>query len=460
MTGLGALGGLYFSGRPTFASSVYHKDRFFIFCNFGGGWDLLLGLDPRDPTIYPASAIAQTQIQLDYDRIDGQLAHTDGSPNPNGASLNSLGLITTDSNGNPFSNQKMRFGPAIGNMRNHTDCIAVVNGMSMNTLSHTVGQRYILTGRPPEGLNANGSSMATWLAYLLGQENPIPNLVFNLETYNRDVDVWASGMRVSSIADLVQSLRPGEFQLSATEMEQIDHLMLEFASRDVSERSYNLRAANTNRMAANNLIDYRYDELMNLSANTPEMMAFRDYFGVNPNDLGSPQAQAASACLAITNKVSRTVSVQASGDLDTHGQNWADFQAINQQAGWNVVARMIDYLKSVEYEDTGETWMEHVTILCTSDFSRTPLINPSGGRDHHLLGSCLMAGAGIVPGVYGESTNVGHRPFTTNLLTGETDENGEVILPQHIARTLFKIAGVEDDISRLRVDPITAMLST
>ena len=48
-----------------------------------------------------------------------------------------------------------------------------------------------------------------------------------------------------------------------------------------------------------------------------------------------------------------------------------------------------------------------------------------------------------------------------NLITGEGDADaGEIVRPQQILRTLMSIAGVEEDISRLRVDPITAMLST
>ena len=458
LAGLGALGGFPFFSRPLRAEEL-NEDRYFIFCFFDGGWDLLLSLDPREPALYPASAVNQTGIQLDYDRIDGQLAYTDGTTNPNGTLLRDLNVITTDSNGTPFADPNMRLGPAIGNMRNHTDHIAIINGMSMNTLNHTVGKRYFLTGRPPIGLNANGSSMATWLAYVLGESNPIPNLVFNVESYNQNVDVWASGMQVNSVSDLITFLAPGEYALSPGEEMQIEQLLQEFASREESIRSSNFNSAAINMQGAKSLIDYGYNSLMDLSANTSEMAAMRTFFNVNPNDLGTAEAQAAAACLAVTNKVSRSVSIRAAFGLDTHFQNWADFQAMYQQQGWNIVARIMDYLKSVEYEGSGSSWLEHTTIVCTSDFSRTPRINPSGGRDHHLLGSCLLAGAGIKPGVYGASTDVSFRPYPMDIHTGLTDPGGETILPDHIARTLLTIAGVEDDITRLRVDPLHALLS-
>ena len=42
--------------------------------------------------------------------------------------------------------------------------ICVVRGMSMETLTHEAGRRRFITGKPPSGLLARGSSGATWLA--------------------------------------------------------------------------------------------------------------------------------------------------------------------------------------------------------------------------------------------------------------------------------------------------------
>jgi hypothetical protein len=45
-----------------------HRRRF-IFCYFGGGWDVLMGADPRDPGIFTEEARGQTLIQPGYDRL-------------------------------------------------------------------------------------------------------------------------------------------------------------------------------------------------------------------------------------------------------------------------------------------------------------------------------------------------------------------------------------------------------
>ena len=444
MAGMASFGGIPLMKQVAQASSLYRDDRHFVFCYFPGGWDILLALDPRDPTFFTEANFGETGINLEY----GRQRHGIGSE-----------LITTDSNGQPLQNGLI-FGPAIGAIRDHSDCVAVVNGMSMDTLGHGTGRRFFNTGRAPNGLNASGSSMGTWLAGLLGQSNALPNLVFKTETYNVDWDAWASGIRVASVSDLVATLQPGDHPLSIEEEQQIDAFLREFESRPSSERSAILRNATSGRRNSQYLLDYNVSSLFDLTSNAPDIVALRDTFNVDPNDLAGGEAQMAAAYIALTAGLSRCVSLAPCGGLDTHLENWTGHGA-TLKAGFDLVASFIQQLKGLEYLDTGESWLEHTTILCYSEFSRTPWLNATGGRDHWLANSCLLAGAGIKPGIYGNSTSYGLNPFEMNLSTGEGDADaGEIVRPQQILRTLMSIAGVEDDISRLRVDPITAMLST
>ena len=110
-------------------------DRYYIFCYFPGGWDILPSLDPRDPARFTNGNVRTTQIQPGYD----QLANTDGM-------LVEAGGLT--------------FGPYIGDLANHVSDLCVIRGMSMDTLTHEVGRRRFLTGKPPSGLQARGSSGA------------------------------------------------------------------------------------------------------------------------------------------------------------------------------------------------------------------------------------------------------------------------------------------------------------
>ena len=122
-------------------------DRYFIFCYFAGGWDLLLGLDPRDPDIFRPDRRGDTLIEPGYDLLQ--------DPNIAQEPLNS-------------AVPGMDFGPYIGDLLGWAPQMALVRGMSMDTLTHEVGRRRFITGKAPAGLQARGSSGATVLAGCLG----------------------------------------------------------------------------------------------------------------------------------------------------------------------------------------------------------------------------------------------------------------------------------------------------
>ena len=135
------------SANPTGAREGFvpsEDDRYYVFCYFSGGWDILLGIDPRDPREFSDDRLRVTLIQPGYERLSGvgrDIIHA-----PNGVS----------------------FGPHIGELLRHADRTALVRGMSMDTLSHSSGRRRFLTGKPPSGLQARGSSLNSWLAAHLG----------------------------------------------------------------------------------------------------------------------------------------------------------------------------------------------------------------------------------------------------------------------------------------------------
>ncbi len=150
--GLAALGGVDALTRLAAAAGPDKPDLYYVFAYFSGGWDILLSLDPRDPAVFTNAEIENTLIQPGYDLIAG----TDGR-------LIEAGGIS--------------FGPFIGELSRHVDKLAIIRGMSMDTVAHETGRRRFLTGKPPSGLQARGSSAATWLASHLSRDEPIPNLV-------------------------------------------------------------------------------------------------------------------------------------------------------------------------------------------------------------------------------------------------------------------------------------------
>lgn len=435
--GLAAFGGLGAQRALAQTTGLTGSDTHYIFAYFSGGWDILVGLDPRDPAQFNNGNMSQTRIQPGYEQLQG----TDGQ------------VVRTPSG--------LVFGPFIGDLAQHAGKLAVVRGMSMDTLTHEAGRRRFITGKPPSGLLARGSSSATVFASRFGQSNPIPNLAVRVESYNVDQPNFATGLRAQGVPDLIQSLRPSDPALDPRQDQQLDALLTRFSECTTQQRSRMFQSAQQSRQQARAMTMSRLDRLFDFQANNEEMERIRGHYGLartGTATLASSGAQAAIAAQAIMGGVSRAVSVQITGGLDTHFNDWATAQGPAQRSGFDAIARLIEDLERNEYKDSGESWLDHTVIVGFSEFSRTPMLNTRGGRDHSLTGACFAVGAGIRGGVaVGASSDRGMEPQKTNLQTGRVDPGGEVVKPEHVLQTLMFNAGLTSDEADLRVYPIEAM---
>src|SRR5262249_6376779 len=131
--------------------------------------------------------------------------------------------------------------------------------------------------------------------------------------------------------------------------------------------------------------------------------------------------------------------------------------ATQQRLGWNALGDLVTDLRSSPHP-RGGNFMDHTSIVVFSEFSRTPLINGSGGRDHHIPSPCLLAGAGFKHStVFGKSGDVGLTAGRVDLATGQPDDKGVNILPEDIIATVLASAGL--DYSITRTQPLKAILA-
>jgi uncharacterized protein (DUF1501 family) len=419
------------------------SDRYLLICDLRGGWDVLASVDPRDPSVFTPERRRDTLIDATYDKY------------------NSAALFPAE---DPATG--IYLGPFIGGLRRHLGRTAIVRGMSMDTLSHLNGLRRFLTGHEPQGDNAKGSSIATHFSAELGANDPLPNLVFNTETYNRDRDSWASGIRMAAVPELVRLLSPGGMEFSPAEEETIDMALGQYADcRDACVSS--LRgAAYRGRDDARALLTRSLADRFRFESTSPEMATLRMKYGFDLSNYASAdqfEAHVAAAYTALTAKISRVVSVQLGSRFDTHGlDNWTN-QGGYQVRAFNAIAAIVDDLAARNYaraDGTVDKWIDHVTILVTSEFSRTPLIGAYGGRDHHLMNACLLIGADVKAGVYGASSDVGMMPQPMDLATGAVSASGTIVKPEHVLRALMHSAGVASDVADLRVEPLRAAFTS
>jgi uncharacterized protein (DUF1501 family) len=445
-------------GQPT-------KDRYFVICMFDGGWDTLLSLDPRDPQIFTDQAAIDTKITLGYQRLND-------IPNLQLPSISGVYLPNRLTQVGP--NTPTAMGAYMGDLCKspYVDQIAIIRGINMSTLAHDVGKVRVRTGRPPSGNQPRGSSIATWLAHHYQKAELIPNLSIGEEVYNLDQPLDFDVFEVNTPMDLSTALTQTSMnaRLSAGTLNNIEQLIdSAYPCRQDDQNSSFTTSSKLSVDRVRQLLSLGMGEQLNLASQNEQMQALRSRFGFDTSTQGlqSPAAKAALASKAITSGLSRVVSVNLVGSLDTHygygdGQNWLR-QGIRQYAGWQAIARLMDELKNTPVLDgSGENFLDRTTIVAYSDFGRTAMLNPAGGRDHWLTTSYFLAGADIAGGkVFGASSDTGMTPTLVDVNTGMISSTmGEELRPEHIWQTLLYAGGIDPNIDPvdLRVKPIIPLL--
>jgi uncharacterized protein (DUF1501 family) len=428
------------------------SDRYFVFCYFGGGWDVTLSLDPRDPDVYTNERRRELLTDAPYDSLTDTRTSFIKRPQPHPLSPDHL------------------LGPYLGDrMKGWLEHAAIVRGLSMDTLGHVSGLRRFLTGKAPLGDLAKGSSIATHLAYQLGHSNPIPGIEARVESYNRDLPGWASALRLNTPAELVRILSPGAVTLGAAEEEEIDMVLGQIAEcrasclSDVRARALEAREDSSTlvRRSVDRLFRFDLAEMADLRTR----YNFTTANGYNSVSSAGVGGLAALASQAVTNKVARVVTIRLAGGLDTHDQNLFSSQGPEQERGFDAIATMLEDFASRSYSDPAafpyggsDSWLNHVTIVAFSEFSRSSLLGSLGGRDHHLMNACLLAGADVAGGkVIGASADVGMMPQAVDFATGLPDLAGTVApRPENVLRGMMASAGVTADVADLRTPPLAA----
>lgn len=445
------------TGTPNFLLLVY----------FSGGWDQLLAFDPRDATqaAYQWSGSGNmtppsSGIHPAYD----VMAAGD-------TALNSV-LTATAGKGvqKPSGTNNVSFGPAVPqSLLDHGRDLCLVRGMSMDTLTHDVGRRYLLTGKFPRGLQASGSSLNTvWAGQVQGASDlDVPNLAIDVESYNESYPSFASATNVGSQTDLLNVLQNQTPTLTAG----TDGALQRWEATEDSCGAHGFDASGlvgafrSSRTRARQMTGSTKATLFRFNTGTgaPFDALFSALGVTNPAtfNFDSPIGNAAIAGMALTQGISQAVSVTLGSDLDDHFDE-AGSQSVKLRTGFDALGRLIAYLKGQTVPGTTKSFWDCTTLLTFSEFSRTPMMNARDGRDHHLTGSCLVAGPGIKGDtVIGASSDVGMGIQKVNGTTGLVDANGMLLRPPDVHATVLKSMGLSSShLSNQSPQFINAMLKT
>lgn len=442
----GFMGSTLLGGMPfrAFAqsASLAPANRCFVFVYFGGGWDQLLALDPRDPDIFTAERVAETRIQPAYTFTDSRLPTRPVVPEtrPGAAPSN------------------IAFGPAIGRLAEHYDLMAVVRGINMTTLAHEVGMRYFITGKRPSGSAARGSSTATEIVAQMKPAVPIPSMAYGVESYNEGYPGTANALRVGNSRDLLLTLAPSTRQLES----ELEGMLVDLRGQPLSceAAAYGQGGVaatyRNSREQMQQVLSSRLDNAFRFER--PEHAELRSFYGLpanGPYDMAA--GRAALVATALKQGISQCISLTLVGGLDTHFGTQTS-HATSLRSGFDALGLLVEDLRRTPHP-AGGSFMDHTTLVAFSEFSRTPLLNSTSGRDHHLSNSCLLMGAGVKHNtVFGYTGDIGMASGLVDLRTGQPDPSGGAnILPEHVTATVLASAGL--DYSNTRTEPIRALLA-
>ncbi len=349
--------------------------EFFVFVHASGGWDVTLWADPRNEKrgiIDPATTDNTDTTQL-HRWVDA----------PHEGDTKGFALVRP-------RGSNIAFGPGIGNLADLYDRITVVNGLSMNTVSHPDGTAFSATGRHLTGSRVPGSSIDTILASELGKTTLFPAVSVQFpSTYAGEpgLDRRAVPLVVGQIGTISRTLaRGGQYDTDA-DRDAVTALLSRAAEVLAARSTYTdvLQGVSVQYEGLRRMLGSNLQEVFTanrLRQDHPE-------FDYKARFAGGAAVNAAFAIEALKRNVVRCVGFSMGG-FDTHTNNYR-FQAQTQQELFELVLALVKSLDKTAHPTlTGAKLSDHTHILVVSDFCRTPQINMAGGRDHYPNNSALV----------------------------------------------------------------------
>lgn len=394
LVGTGAAASL--TGGPllrALADSSVRSDDYFILIHQAGGWDVMLWSDPRNQE---AGLIdPPTTAVCNKNGITGWVDEAIGN-----------GLVSFK----PLVRGNYQYGPAMGSLVDLYDRLTVINGIAMNTVSHTDGTFFSSTGRRLAGGKPVASSIDTMLANEWGRTDLMPSVSLNFPStfLGKGLDGRVAPLRVSDVGVVAKSLYRSPIHLAAEDRDAVTAILTEEAA-ELAENAY--APAVPQGMAL------QYGALRRMMGSDTgqlfdavKLKAAHPTFNYNASFQATAALNASFAIEAIKRRAVRCVSFQTAS-CDTHFANYSNHPMILQQT-FEVIANLVREMDVTNFEGSNDKLSDRVHILVISEFCRTPQINLTQGRDHYPNNSALI----ISP------------KFKGNYRYGSTD--AEQLLPQ------------------------------
>lgn len=436
---VGALAGTPLT-RALAAEPAAATDDFFVFVHCSGGWDVTLWSDPRTE----ATAIVDPPSTEFVDTAALRL-------------WQDATLSADEKTFTPILRGNLRFGPAIGGLVDFADRLTLVNGVAMNTVSHPDGTYYAATGRHLSGGRPVASSADVCIADALGTSQLFPSVSFRYPSayVGSAHDPRALPLRVDAVGTIARSLARANTTTNTADRDAVnvalarEALTLREASHGTTAiDGYAVQIDTLRKMFAGSL-----GPLFDVTALKAANFTAATYAG---RFQGSTAVNFSFAIEAMKRNALRSIALTCGG-FDTHGTNYRT-HGQNLQETFDLVAAFLRALDAAPHPTrVGAKLADHVHVLVTSDFCRTPGINATGGRDHYPNNTALVISPKFRGGTSFGSTR------TADLLpqnAGTFSDGVRPVGPPDVLATLLHAAGIDPRRYLRDGDVVRALLRT
>ena len=301
----------------------------------------------------------------------------------------------------------------------HGSRLLVLNGMDMASPNHSIGQRYIWTGR------ANSKAYPCFGALAAAAASPAPPMAWlSFGEYDQTGGLVALS-RVQSREQLVDVLDPGAIERD--NQRYYDEQAAAIVRQAVRARAERQLVAETlpRRKSARAALFAAHlgaAQLREMKRHLPDTM---------PAEIEQRGLRGAATLAVAAMRSGLCVAANFSlAVFDTHGDNDA-----SQNNRLTHLLRDVDFaIKAAD--DAG--LRDRLTIVIGSDFGRTPAYNDAQGKDHWSIGSAMILGPGIRGGRVIGATDEALMPKTVNAETLALDPSGIRLRPEHLHLALRK----------------------
>jgi len=398
-------------------------EQFFVLVDAGGGWDPTSLCDPKGNA---KRMDGRGPINRFYTDDIGTISNSaiQYAPFPHQSLLNTNAPGLREDM--PISNFSDFFNRHYNNMM-------IINGIDVETVSHSVGSRNTWSGSNKEGTpsfsalaSANNApdSLMSFLSY--GGYDFTANLVPSTRVNN-----------ATMFQELAFPNRPNVYDNNRHYLKPNIYQKIEQAKQQRLQRKLDTTLLPQRRAALNRLLNTKTNGLESIISEMEKIKT------ILPNQTFSKglKGQAELAAASFAAGTSASVNLSISG-LDTHSNHDRD-HSYRLAELIDAVDHLWDMLALLNIADK-------TTVIIGSDFGRTPFYNDDHGKDHWNITSMILMGAGIpgnrVIGATNEDFNALKLDPTTLAIASNQDNAKAIKLtPAHIHVALQQHFGIDNN---------------